>query len=135
MEGRTLSPLLIFPEGTVTSGKHLLKFQKGAFANLLPIKPLIVKCLDTNFDLTTGSSSQTLHFVRTLCYFYHNYEITELPVIRPTEYMFRGNGEKWEIYAETVRSIYSEVGNFEKTDMDFKNNHEYYNLIIGKKKE
>jgi 1-acyl-sn-glycerol-3-phosphate acyltransferase len=31
IEGRNLTPLLIFPEGTASSGRHLLKFNKGSF--------------------------------------------------------------------------------------------------------
>ena len=30
-EGRNLTPLLLFPEGTTTNGKYILKFKRGAF--------------------------------------------------------------------------------------------------------
>ena len=41
-EGKILSPLVLFPEGTTTCGRNLLKFKKGAFYSLLPIKPEII---------------------------------------------------------------------------------------------
>ena len=31
MEGKAVMPFMIFPEGTTTSGRHLLKVKKGAF--------------------------------------------------------------------------------------------------------
>ena len=48
-EGNILTPLCIFPEGTTTNGKYILKFKKGAFYALLPIKPQII-LLDDNLD-------------------------------------------------------------------------------------
>ena len=30
-EGKPVMPFLIFPEGTTTSGRHLITFKKGAF--------------------------------------------------------------------------------------------------------
>ena len=32
---------MIFPEGCTTNGKQLIKFKKGAFASLMPVKPFI----------------------------------------------------------------------------------------------
>ncbi len=137
MNGETLSPLLIFPEGTVSSGKHLLQFKKGAFANLLPIKPVIVKSLDKDFDLSTGGYLQGPHYLRTLGYLYHRYEIIELPIIYPTESMYKRfegkNKQQWEMYAETVRDIYAEIGGFEKSEMSLIDNIEYNNLLFDRK--
>ncbi len=137
INGETLSPLLIFPEGTVSSGKHLLKFKKGAFANLLPIKPVIVKSLDKDFDLSTGGYLQGPHYLRTLGYLYHKYEIVELPTIYPTEFMYKrfeeGKMQQWEMYAETVRDIYSEIGGFKNSEMTLLDNIEYNNILFDKK--
>ena len=34
-------PVMIFPEGCTTNEKYLIKFKKGAFASLRPVKPYI----------------------------------------------------------------------------------------------
>ena len=34
-------PLQVFAEGCTTNGKYIIKFKKGAFASLLPVKPLV----------------------------------------------------------------------------------------------
>ena len=39
MEGKPVMPFMIFPEGTTTSGRYLLSFKKGAFVNILLVKP------------------------------------------------------------------------------------------------
>ena len=44
-------PVLIFPEGTTTSGRHLLPFRTGAFAAGVPVHPKLVL-----YDTTGGFS-------------------------------------------------------------------------------
>lgn len=131
-----LAPLVIFPEGTVTSGKHMLKLKKGAFAGLLPVKPVILDSLtNPNFHLSVGAYGILLHLIRFFGYLYHNISLTELPIIRPTEYMFEKwknlGSEKWEIYAEVVRNIYCEIGGLEKSDMTLRDSYTYDNVLQG----
>ena len=38
-EESNLSPIVLFPEGTCSCGRNILRFKKGAFYSLLPIKP------------------------------------------------------------------------------------------------
>lgn len=38
-----ISPLLIFPEGSVTNGRHLMSFKRGAFMTSFPIKIYVLK--------------------------------------------------------------------------------------------
>jgi hypothetical protein len=70
-----------------------------------------------------------------LCHLYHDIAIYKLPIIKPTEYMFETyqhlGKEKWEIYAEVVRSIWCEVGEFEKSDKSFRDTLEYVSKIHG----
>ena len=52
-----------------------------------------------------------------------------MPVIRPTEYMFKNYShlgkEKWEIFAEVVRKIYCEIGGFQSCDMKYRDHLDY----------
>jgi len=135
MNGETKTPLLVFPEGTITSGRHLIKFKRGAFDSLLPIKPYIMKNHNKNFDPTGGSISLGIHFILALCYLYHSFEIIDLPIIEPNDYTFNNYSvfsekmDKVEIYLETTRSIMSEIGNFEKSEKGFRDNSGYSKLI------
>lgn len=134
-----LNPLLVFAEGTVTSGNHILKFKKGVFNGLLPVKPvMILHTLNANFNLSSGASGSLMHLIRTLCYLYHDVQLIEIPVIRPNEFMFQNyrtsaNQEKWEIYSEVVREIYCTVGGFDKSEMTLRDSYEYLSQLKGVK--
>jgi lysophosphatidylcholine acyltransferase/lyso-PAF acetyltransferase len=136
------NPLLVFAEGTVTSGKHIMKFKKGAFHSLLPIKPSIINTTLNKYHLSVGAAGLLPHFLKTLCYLYNNIEITELPVMKPNDFMFENYSkshpeitEKWEIYAEVAREIMCKASGMSKTDMTFRESIEYSNLVKGIKKK
>ena len=58
LEGKIFSPLVVFPEGTTTSGRVILKFKRGAFYHLLPIKPEIINIFPDNVcHITVGSGN------------------------------------------------------------------------------
>lgn len=138
-----MSPILVFPEGTITSGKHILKLKRGAFSSLLPVKPLIIQTNTYDkFHLSVGGCGLLVHFIRTLCYLYHDVEVTELPIMAPTKYMYEYYSkihpeikDEWEIYAEVVRELYCKIGNFEKSEKTLRNSKEYADIINGKKKK
>lgn len=127
-------PLMIFPEGTTTSGRHLLKFKKGAFVNLLPIKPLFIHPnLNNNFHLGCGSTNVGINYLRTLTELYVQTYYYELPIMTPNEYMYTNfahfGKEKWEIYAEVAREIMCELGDFKKSDFSLKDSYRYDDCI------
>ena len=134
-EGKYLAPLLLYPEGTTTNGKYLLKFKKGAFYHLLPIKPQIILIEDNlNFSMAIGTSSAPFNYFRSLCYFGFNINLCELPVIKPTEYMWEHYShlgqEKWEIFAEVTRKIMCEIGGLKPSDKTFRNNKYYERALV-----
>jgi lysophosphatidylcholine acyltransferase/lyso-PAF acetyltransferase len=117
---------LIFPEGTTTNGKYIATFKKGAFISLLPLKPLMV----FYYDGFLCSTNRFCFFLRTVATIKIIIKYAELPVIKPTDYMFDkykhlGN-EKWEIYAKVVNKIYSEIGGFKQTNIRFRDRVLYY---------
>ena len=134
-EGKLLTPICLFPEGTTTNGKYILKFKKGAFYSLLPIKPQII-LLGNNLDYSCaiGVGSAAFNYFRSLCYFGCQINLCELPVIKPTEYMFEkyadlGN-EKWEIFAEVTRKIMCEIGGLTPSDKTFRDSKRYEKSLI-----
>lgn len=130
MNERNLSPIVVFPEGTTTSGRHLLPFKKGAFASLLPLKPVLVSGNRyASFHLGCGSSDVLINWMRGMTKLYTVFDVKELPIMAPTEYMYENykqfGKEKWEIYAEVARSIYSEIGNLKKSKKELKDSTRY----------
>ena len=135
LEGKYFAPLCLFPEGTTTSGRNILKFKKGAFYHLLPIKPeMILIDQNSEFHIAVGTQNLLFNTLRFLCYSNTDLYYSFLPVIKPTEYMFKNFGnlgnEKWEIYAEVVRKIYCEIGGFTESDLGYRDSHNYGESLI-----
>ena len=133
-----LIPLLVYPEGTTTCGRNILKFKKGAFAFLLPIKPCIININQADkHHLASGCQDMLLNAFKFFCYSYVDMYYINMPVIRPTEYMYENykhlGKEKWEIYAEVTRKIYSEIGGLKEWNQGYRESHRYgQSLIKGK---
>jgi lysophosphatidylcholine acyltransferase/lyso-PAF acetyltransferase len=125
---------MLFPEGTTTTGNHILKFKKGAFSALLPIKPVIITIDQTApFHIAVGVRNVVHNFLCSLSYLNHDMYVTDLPVIAPTNYMFEKYAdlgkEKWEIYAEVVRRMYCEIGHFTSSDQNTRDSYKYMNAL------
>ncbi len=136
-EGKSVMPFLIFPEGTTTSGRHILTFKKGAFNSLLPIKPTFIHPnMGKKFHIGCGASHAGFSYLRALCQLYNKVEYVELPILTPNEYMFTNfssyGKEKWEIYAEVSREIMCTLGNFKKSNMGIKDSFRYISCIKEK---
>ena len=137
MEGKPVMPFMIFPEGTTTSGRHLLKFKKGPFSTFLPVKPNIVHPnLNPYFHLGCGSTDVGINYGRTLTELYVQTEYIELPIMTPNDYMkkhFASYGkEDWEIYAEVAREIMCELGGFKKSDKHYRDSARYKYCIANR---
>ena len=133
-EGKFLAPLAMFPEGTTTCGRNILKFKKGTFYALLPVKPVIINHYqESNYHLSIGAGAAVLSYIKNFCHFFTSLYFIEMPIIAPTEFMFENykslGKEKWEIYAEVVRKIYSEIGNLEESTFGLRDEKKY-NIAI-----
>ena len=140
-EGKLLSPLCLFPEGTTTSGRHILKFKRGAFYALLPIKPeLILVDQKDDMSLAVGVSSVAYNYLRSLCYLTHKLYFVDLPVIKPTDFMWENYSnlgkEKWEIFAEVTRKILCEISGLKPSDKNYRDSLKYEEALYkGEYKE
>ena len=129
-EGTLLSPMVNFPEGTCSCCRNILRFKKGPFYALLPVKPMILKINQkSSFHLSVGASNVVLHYFKNLCHFVNTIDYTILPTIRPVDYIFKNNKnlgkEKWQIFANTVRKIYAEVGELIEVNMGMRDLNRY----------
>lgn len=134
MEGKAIMPIMIFPEGTTSSGRHILKFKKGAFYSFLPIKPNIIHPnLSRNLHLGCGASNVNINYCRTLTELFVQTEYIELPIMTPNEYMYTNfasfGKEKWKIYAEVSREIMCTLGDFKKSDKNLKDSDRYIHCL------
>ena len=131
---KIFTPIMIFPEGTTTSNRHILKFKRGAFASLLPIKPMMVKGnFNNNFHIGCGNSDVFINYLRGYTKLFSYVEYIELPIMKPTDFMYEKykdlGKEKWEIFAEVAREIYCEIGGFQKSDMTLKDTKIYTKIM------
>ena len=129
-DGTLLSPMVNFPEGTCSCCRNILRFKKGPFYALLPVKPMILKINQkSSFHLSVGASNVVLHYFKNLCHFVNTIDYTILPTIRPVDYIFKNNKdlgkEKWQIFANTVRKIYAEVGELIEVNMGMRDLNRY----------
>ena len=136
-EGKPVIPILIFPEGTTTSGRHLIQFKKGAFSSLLPLKANIINPnLSKDCQLACGSSDAFVNFLRDLSTLYSRIEYIELPIMTPNEYMFNNfkdlGNEKWEIYAEVAREIMCTLGRLKKSNAGIRDRFRYNSCLKEK---
>ncbi len=138
MDGSILTNLSIYPEGTITNGTHLIKFKRGAFMTLLPLKPF-VELLDQTAEcsLSVGALPMHFHFFLVCSYFWHNVTFLNLPVVEPTQYMFdnytKEGEEKWMTYMNVTKLIMSECSGLKISNSSFEEKLEYLSAITGKK--
>ena len=95
-------PILIFPQGTTTSGSVLTKFAAGAFLAGVPVQPVVVHypfcCLDPAW--VPGPSTGWL-LLRMLCQFHNFLTVTYLPVYEPSAAEVKDP----HLFADNVRRV------------------------------
>ena len=140
MNGDVRTPILVFPEGTVSMGRNILQFKRGAFMSCLPLKPFVELAEqndDNTFALANGVLPLGFHLIHALSQLRINVTILDLPVVQPTKYMLEHfahfGKEKWMVYREVTRRIMAEVAGLELSDKGFQEKLEYISMIKGKK--
>ncbi len=99
---------MIYPEGCSTNGIYLIKFKKGAFASLRPVKPHVNKFWNYRCNMVEGAGMY-LYWYSVLLYHTVWTSVTchEMPVFAPNDYFWEnhwdGKEDKAQLYADTVR--------------------------------
>lgn len=142
LNGNRNTCLMIYPEGTISKGTHLMPFKKGAFKAGLPVKPylsLINK--DSSFcDLSQTTIPALFHMFIFGCFLYNYYIFKSLPTIILTEFALKtnkvnNNEEPFETFMNTCYNIMKECGGFSKTNKGLKEFCDYTNKIDELKKK
>lgn len=111
-------PVIVFPEGTLSDGKGLLRFKTGAFAAGRPVVPLVLRyppsrlpliprgklfggMFDSSFSPAWGIVPMPFHLLRMLTQAYNPLELEFLPIYTPSA-AERANPQ---LYAQNVRML------------------------------
>ena len=133
-EGKTVSKILVFPEGTTSNNRYMVKFKRGVFRCLLPLKPIIVH-IDKNapFHLCSNVTNLFFHVMRCFTCLKNTLYYCELPIIKPTQFMYDNfshfGKENWDIYANVVKNMYAEMGNFKMSNLGHRDKDIYYEAL------
>ncbi len=100
-----LSQLVVFPEGTTTNGKALLRFRTGVFNAGCPVRPVLVKFPYKHFNPSWESMRFRPHFYRCLTQFRNNVEFIILPPYIPS----KEEKEDSVLYATNVQNLMAYV--------------------------
>ena len=132
---KNVNPLLIYPEGTVSSGKYILEFKKGAFTSLMPLKPVFSQ-INNGQGIYLSPMPFFEHMYFMFCFLFKFARFYELPVIECNEFMLKNHskeGEKAEdTYARVANLIYQEVFDLKFSNKTYKDLDEYEEICANR---
>ena len=117
--------IIIFPEGATTNGSCMLKFKKGAFASLRPVRPLVFiykQHFTDKIMLTQDVVGFAKHQLLAGAIGAITVDMDILPVFAPNDYFWENHWqkdkeEKWEAYARVMREIMAAHGGFPESEL------------------
>jgi 1-acyl-sn-glycerol-3-phosphate acyltransferase len=80
-----MPPIIIFPEGATTNMTSIIRFKRGAFATLRPVKPFVGRYASMTGIMPIHGDSINIVAVIILMLGsgYASYQLTEMPVFAP----------------------------------------------------
>ncbi|GAB0491630.1 hypothetical protein MMPV_002884 [Pyropia vietnamensis] len=125
----TDSPLAIFPEGTTTNGRLLLRFRTGAFVAGLPVSPVVLSYGTPGGWSPTYESISAVAFVAgLLARPVHRVTVRRLPLYVPSA----EERADARLYADNVRAVMAAAGGVGVSDSNFTDKLEYHVLTLGR---
>jgi lysophosphatidylcholine acyltransferase/lyso-PAF acetyltransferase len=105
-------PVVIFPEGTTSNGRQLVKFHKGAFLCRVPVQPVVLQYKFWNCDPSFTDVPAFKTALRTIWSLYTVLKVTYLPVYYPSEEEIMNA----DLYAANVRHAMATAVNLKERD-------------------
>lgn len=106
MKQRIPPQLLIFPEGTTTTGNHIIRFHSGAFKNGQIVQPVFIDYPHKRFNMSWAQLGFS-YIIYCFGQVYNSCSIYILPPYVPNE----EEKADWKLYAYNVQRTLVEVGN------------------------
>ena len=87
--------MAIFPEGTCSNNRHLLRFRKGAFSTLQPVIPCTLKYSYGMVSPAIESLDEATCTIFLACsWSLIDVELKVLPVMYPNDYLYEKHSDK-----------------------------------------
>lgn len=133
-EGKLVNDIVVFPEGTTSNNRYVVKFKQGAFRSLLPLKPMIIHIdKKASYHLCSNVTNLFFHVLRCFTTIKNTLYYCQLPIIKPTQYMYDNYShlgkEKWDIYSSVVKNMYAEIGGFKQSELGHRDKDIYYDAL------
>lgn len=123
-----LPSLMIFPEGTVTNGRSLMKFKRGAFCHTKPIKIYLIKYNGRHVH-SICNVCPIPSIILTICQFWGSVEIFEIEENFDPLFVYKKYGidyendeDAWKYVAKEVKEVMGMISGFELTEAGFRDN-------------
>lgn len=119
-------PIAIFPEGTTSNGKFLLKFRTGAFLTGSPVRPILIRYPFEYLDPCYLRGTLN-HVFLMLCQWRNSMHVTILPVWNPSE----EEKKDPKVYAEHVHAMMKEKLGIPGSPLSFYEKCLFYDRLRG----
>eukprot|EP01130_Rhizamoeba_saxonica_P006312 TRINITY_DN2516_c0_g1_i1.p1 TRINITY_DN2516_c0_g1~~TRINITY_DN2516_c0_g1_i1.p1 ORF type:complete len:170 (-),score=34.24 TRINITY_DN2516_c0_g1_i1:39-548(-) len=123
--------LLIFPEGTTTNGKYVLRFRSGSFVGGHPVKPLAIRYISNKFSPSWESINLLPHAFRLFTQIYNSVEVICLPIYYPSP----EEAEDPRLYASNVGKQIAKALDLPISEATWDDKREYHTLLRSEMKK
>lgn len=136
-DGRTtMSPLMIFPEGSTSNNTHICKFKRGAFESLRSVVPISIQYGCPTVHVADETIADHIGVILMCCCLQPIIaECLIYPVWTPTDYLYQKHGDgskpKWEIYGDAVREMMCQETGMKPCDQSFRELKQYWKYMTG----
>lgn len=126
-------PIILFPEGTTTNGKALIRFQAGSFRAGAPVQPILVKLPHRFFNPAWAAITFGSHAFRLLTQLHNSMTVEVLPPYLPSE----EEAADPILYAQNCRNEMARAGAMRVSELDYRDGLRWWTEVFlsrGKKK-
>ena len=112
------------PEGCFSNGTHLLKFKKGAFFPMKPIKIVCFKWISNRYNMSNIAVNYIFSRITIALQFHRDLEIYEFDAFDPAKIGLT-DSKDWQKFADKTKEIMCKVLKCKSSNMTFTDSKDY----------